>query len=157
MSVAEQLKALKKKVEDGLDKNPDLDFILEEVPRIIRVRTRLGKGVDKGNISKLNPLSEKYIEKRKKGKLSAETKPKKSNLTFTGQMLDAIVGVRKGTHFIFSFKGSRGDSDKTNDDLAKYAREKGRPFFELSESERKGLSRKITTIIKESIKKLVDK
>lgn len=87
--------------------------------------------------------------------MSELTNPKKSNLTLTGQMLSAIRGIRNGTKFIFTFAGTRDDG-KTNSQIAQYARENGRPFFSLSKSEQNGLQRKISKIIKESIKKLFD-
>ena len=157
MTPAQQLKALKKKVEEALGDNPEMDFILDELPAIIRIRTRLGKGVDEGgSITKLDKLSDAYVKVRAKSKLHKDTKTKKSNLTFTGQMLDSIKGERRGMLFIFGFKGNRADGKITNDKLAQYNREKGRPFFKLSKSEESGLRRKITKIIKESVKKLFD-
>jgi hypothetical protein len=65
------------------------DFMIEKV----RVRTRLGYGVDQhlAEKSKLKPLSKKYIEHRKVfNSLSSMTTPRKSNLTRTGSMLDSL-------------------------------------------------------------------
>lgn len=156
MKPSEKLKQIKRQVEATLGDNKDFDFLLTEIPAQIEKRTRLGKGVSEGGeLEKLKPLSEKYVKFRK-GKVSGLTSPKKSNLTFTGQMLSAIKGVRNGTLFTFFFTGKRDDG-KSNAEIAQYAREKGRPFFNLSNSERNGLQRKISKIIKESIKKLFDK
>lgn len=156
MKPSEKLKQIKKQVESTLGDNKDFDFLLAEIPAIIERRTRLGKGVSEGgDLSKLKPLSEKYVKFRK-GKVSELTSPKKSNLTFTGQMLSAIKGIRNGSLFTFFFSGKRDDG-LNNSDIARYNKEKGRPFFDLSTSERNGLQRKISKIIKESIKKLFDK
>lgn len=168
------------------------DFLLDEIPKMIRVRTRLGKGID----GILKPLSKWYIMQRKgiiafrKNKstggtfvleaetqayieqgrqnkkstsikikhklkrswdmvpLSSETKPDKSNLTYTGQMLNSIIGIRQGYKLIFSF------SNKESDKKAFYARENGRPFFGLSASQKNGLQRSIGNVIKEELRKM---
>jgi hypothetical protein len=121
------------------------DFLLQEIPRIIKVRTRLGKGL----LGRLKELSPKYIDARKKDKsLYNETTPKKSNLTRTGEMLNSIIGTRSGTLFTFFF--SNTDSDKK----AYWADETGRPFFDLTPSERNGLQRKISAIIKDTIRQI---
>jgi hypothetical protein len=157
MKPSEKLQQIRRKVESTLADNKDLDFLLKEIPMQIEKRTRLGKGVsDTGELIKLNPLSEGYVKQRKKGKLSSLTSPKKSNLTRTGEMLSSIFGIRRGTIFTFFFGGTREDGE-SNNNVARYAREKGRPFFDLSTSERNGLQRKISKVIKESIKKLFDK
>jgi len=157
MKASDKLKQMKKDIENGLENNPDLDFILKDIPELIERRTRLGKGVDKsGGLVKLKPLSEKYIEQRKKTNLSELTTAKRSNLTRTGEMLSSIFGSRDGTIFTFFFAGSRSDG-YNNSEIAVFARKNGRPFFDLSTSERNGLSRKISKVIKESIKKVFDK
>ena len=158
MKPSEKLKQIRKQVEATLGDNKDFDFLLTEIPNQIEKRTRLGKGVsDNGKLEKLKKLTSKqYIDRRKKSNLSPLTSPGKSNLTFTGQMLSAIKGIRNGTTFTFFFAGTRDDG-KTNSQIAQYARENGRHFFALSKSEQNGLQRKISKIIKESIKKLFDK
>ena len=145
------------------------DFLKEEIPERIKIRTRLGKGVDAGELGWLDPLSPNYVLFRK-GKMSFRTKrgtkrvfpifnfkkpelsqftsPGRSNLTLTGKMLDSIVGTRSGFKFTFYF------NTKEADDKAKWAREKGRNFFELSRSEKQGFSRKIEQIIKDTIREL---
>lgn len=127
--------------------NPkEFDFLVEEIPRIIRVRTRLGKGL----LGKLKPLSDKYMSQRKKMNLSGETTVKRSNLTQTGEMLDSIVGKRRGNIFTFFFKNAFSDSK------ARWADELGRPFFDLLPSEEKGLRRKISAIMRAAIIKTFD-
>ena len=156
MKAAEKLAQIQKRIEQQLSRNKDLDFLLKEIPEQIQKRTRLGRGVNEsGAIYKFDPLSEKYIDRRKKSSLDPYTKPTRSNLTFTGQMLRSIEGVRRGTLFIFTLGGLRSDG-KSNSDLAKWNEEKGRRFFDLSNSERLGLSRQISKILTKSIKKLFD-
>jgi hypothetical protein len=125
------------------------DFLVDEVPRIIRVRTRLGKGVVGGSLVKLDSLSENYQKFRKKFKgLSGLTTAKRSNLTLTGQMLDSIKGARIGYKFIFFFNNTESDNK------AKWAAEGGRPFFELSDSEKNGLFRKVQKILRDEIRSI---
>lgn len=119
------------------------DFLLEEIPRIIKVRTRLGKGL----LGKLKELSPNYIKIRKAdSKLSKDTTFKRSNLTRTGEMLDSIVGKRSGNLFTFFF------ANKDADKKAYWADQTGRPFFDLLPSERNGLQRRISAIMRESIR-----
>lgn len=152
----DRLRKLAQEVEKGLATNKDLNFILKDIPQQIEKRTRLGKGVDEGgSLFKLPALSDKYVDRRKKSQLSSDTTPKRSNLTFTGRLLSSIIGIRKGTLFTFTFNDNRPDG-VSNNDLSRWQAEKGRRFFDLSASERVGLSRKISKVIKESIKKLFD-
>ena len=65
------------------------EFMIEK----IRVRTQLGNAVMENleEKTKLKPLSQKYIEQRKSFlNLSVLTRPKMSNLTRTGSMLDSL-------------------------------------------------------------------
>jgi hypothetical protein len=68
-------------------------------------------------------------------------------------MLDSIKGTRQGLKFIFSFIGNRKDG-KTNDEVASYAPKLGRPFFNLSNTEKNGISRGIRKLINDALKKL---
>jgi hypothetical protein len=140
------LKNLASKVEKITDfKSNDFNFILDEIPlRIIR-RTLQGK--DENNKA-LKPLSALYVKARKRFKLSKDAAPSRSNLTLTGQMLSSIVGSRAGN--LFSFKFSNTESDKK----AYYARTTGRPFFNLSPSDKKGLLIKIGSIIRKNLRDL---
>lgn len=123
------------------------DFLKEEIPRIIRVRTRLGKGVENGQITKLKPLSENYIKARKKTSLSEFTKPTRSNLTLTGKMLDSIIGIRLGLRFIFTFK------DTESNDKARW-NTPDRNFFELSKSEINGVYRQARKVLLEELRSI---
>lgn len=161
------LKALSLKVKNiTKDEAKSFDFLLDEIPmRIIR-RTLLGKDIDNNPLKK---LSKSYIEFRKgnlsfrtsktgvvypikKGSftpptLSSDAKPAKSNLTLTGEMLSSIVGKRSGNIFTFSFGSNTFANDK-----ARWAKEGGRPFFGLSESDKKGLTTKISSIFRQILR-----
>jgi len=85
------------------------------VARIQRV-TRSGKSIADG--SKFAKLKDSYVNYRKrwKGPTSEHFKPSKSNLTFSGEMLESLKGrsnVRTQTITVFP-------SGKRNKDLAKW-------------------------------------
>jgi len=106
--------------------------------KIIVKRTRLGYGVDSflGTKKKLNALSERYVERRRKSKLSPLTSPKKSNLTFTGQMLDSVkILETKQKGIIIGPSGQRSNSEQTNAEIMAYNEERGRVFLNLSDLE----------------------
>lgn len=164
MNASDRLKKLARQVEKVIDSG-ELDFIIEEVPKIIMRRTRLGKGVSlSGELEKLKPLSPEYIKMRKRlaSDLSTLTTPKKSNLTASGQLLSSIQGTRQGTKFVFRFKESRaktafGGSSVTNSEIVGYQRKQGRRFFDLSKTERQGLERKVGGVLRRAIRNLVKK
>lgn len=109
--------------------------------KLIRKRTKLGKGVDKtgGSSRKLDSYSDSYVVQRKRlkkqGKLAGT--PKKSNLTQSGQMLD------KGLDHIVD--GNRVIIGMNNDDDAQKAAfvSKKRAFLNLSRAEIKQITKKI--------------
>jgi hypothetical protein len=154
MGAAERLKELAQLTEKAIDPKK-FAFIADgnnpgSVQNIIKKRTQLGYGVPSTGASntKLKPLSEKYIIKRANSDINENTTPKKSNLTFTGDMLNSIMGVQNGLRFIFFFGTTAAD------DKARWNTEKGRRFFDLSSSERNGLQRQISQIMRESLRAL---
>lgn len=138
------LKALSLKVKNiTKDEAKSFDFLLDEIPmRIIR-RTLLGKDLNNSPLKKLSP---NYIKARKKMDLGSDAKPVKSNLTLTGEMLSSIEGKRSGSLFTFFF------SNSFSNDKARWAKEGGRPFFGLSESDKKGLTTKISSILRQILR-----
>lgn len=105
---------------------------------LIVKRTRLGYGVAKngGKRFKLAALSDAYVKQRKKDRLSKFARPKKSNLTKTGQMLESVkvLKVSRGVITVGP-QGVRRDGI-SNDDLAIWnAKRKGRSFIYLSDNE----------------------
>lgn len=123
----------------------------KEAVKIVRRRTLLGKGVtfvsdDNKKNKKLKPLSPSYKKFRKrfkkKGGLSTKTKVGKSNLTLTGQMLKSLqVSTRKKKSFVLLTSGPRKNSKYTNEDIARFVSEQGRPWLDLSNLEQKKLAR----------------
>jgi len=138
----------------SLDRAGIIPYIIDQIQR----RTRLGKGVSKsGELVKLAPLSnEKYKKKRKESTLDSTTRPNKSNLTFTGQLLKSIIGKRNKTIITFTLDDKRDDTSSTNSEIARGQADQGRRFFDLSKSERNGVSRKISQLLKEFVKKIFD-
>jgi hypothetical protein len=112
------------------------------IPELIKLRTRqAGEGVD----GALKSLAESTIEYREKyeDNLHPDTSPSNSNLTATGQLLDAIQGKNTGSKVRVDIKGGKrkseisgGKSKKTNKDVRKYVEDAGRKFLELSEAEK---------------------
>lgn len=108
---------------------------------MIKLRTRLGYGVEtdgseKGRLKKLTDYTiEKRKEMKKKGLLSSETSPGRSNLTATGQLLDSLGVTSTGVGFaIVSPHGTRDDGQK-NEDVGASVTFNGRPFNNLSQTE----------------------
>jgi hypothetical protein len=120
-----------------------LDSIAREMAHLaldlIRRRTRSGKGVkvDGGQASPLKRLSPRYIDYRRanSSKLSAFTSPGRSNLTFTGEMLNSMSVLKKsGGGYLIGFKGRR------NERVAERV-SNVRPFLNLSADEQERLAK----------------
>lgn len=132
-------------------------FLLLDIPEIVQRRTRLGKGVlESGELYTLPDLSEEYQKKRAGLNLPPTTKPKKANMTLTGAMLESIKGARDGTKFIFNLIGT-DKSGISNNNKAAWNQVKGRRFFDLSSSEKKGLQRKIEATIRDLLRNIFKK
>lgn len=158
--------ALEKKLRQSQEIYKDRAFLnnlAKETAEQVKRRTRLGKGINSsGKNERLKQLKESYKKVRKKysGNLDKDTSPGKSNLTATGQLLNALRGVYKNRSIIIDFdKESRGktltgrkDSVK-NSELVGYQEDKGRRFFDLSDSELNGLRRKIANRIRKLLEK----
>jgi hypothetical protein len=148
VKVRSNFKAVIKKLEatfkvDLLEK--EIKALAAEAIRMIQVRTRLGYGVDTpgGKRFRLKPLSEKYVERRaaQKNKLSEHTSPNRSNLTFSGELLDSLDSRFPGPgKILIEPTGTRKDGT-TNQAVAASVTEGGRPFLALSDLELKKLNR----------------
>lgn len=112
----------------------------------IKIRTRLGFGLEQpgrgGKRRKLKKLTDRYKKRRRRSRLHSETQPGKSNLTFTGQLLNAIFGKASGDTITIGINPKRRDGI-SNADLVKWQEEQGRPFFDLTDKEIKGLRTEI--------------
>ena len=138
------LESMKKEVEK------DLIDVGEEAVNLIKKRTRLGYGVaDQGGAkTKLDKLSTGYIAQRKRNKPKGPSTPSKSNLTNTGDMLDALEAKEKADNKVeIGFKTTKEEQK------AEWVSE-DRPFNNLSKAEIKQLKKKLENSIKEAIKKI---
>jgi len=126
---------------------------------VLKIRIRLeGKGVN----GSLPPLtSEQYIKLRSKSPLlSSDTSPNESNLTATGQMIDAMSGKAVGSKVSIEIKNTKrkkelsgAKSKLTNKQLQKIIEEEiGIEFLELNKQEREEAIDLATQIIEREIK-----
>lgn len=146
MSAQNDLKRFINKLSDlykDAKKPEPLKLMGEEAVRIVTKRTRLGYSVNKnGEKSPLKSLSKPYVQFRKSSKLLSNlTTPSKSNLTFTGQMLDSMQVVKITSDSVII--GPRGyrDDGKANEQIANYVNKGGRPFNNLSIAEQSQIKR----------------
>lgn len=165
MTPAEQIKKFKqkygKKVSEAL--KAVTKIAAEKTLNDVIARTKKGEGTN----GKLKPLSGKYIGFRRQWSafLAEDTSPAKSNLTATGQLLEALYYRVVGSRFFIKVntknrsEGLGGEkleeikktnkkgvtktvgyqSKLTNDQVRKYTEEAGREFLALSEKEKEDL------------------
>jgi len=127
----------------------------ELMAKLIKERTRKGGGVKKvgGNVSKLRALAPSTIASRRRKKLHSATSPGKSNLTETGQMLDALygVGIKKGEGSV-RIRPNRKGGGITNDEVAFFV-SGARPFVDLSKGESTVIAKKVEKDTSKALKK----
>jgi len=157
--IKELVDKVKKELEKAVASKSFYDEIGKEVSNQIRKRTRLGYGSSpSGQQVKLASLKESTVENRKrtkkKGNLSNLTTPKKSNLTETAQLLDAIEHKSTNQKVTIQFSDRRKDSKIGNKKLAGYVQQAGRRFFDLTTAETSSLKRLVEKKIQELIKRL---
>ncbi len=139
---------IQKRIESAFEeaKNPNTQKIIGDfVLNLIVKRTRLGFGVNKnfGEKQKFPKHSEKYIRRRERfAGLSSTTSPNKSNLTFTGQLLESTKVIKAANGQIrISPTGSRSTERLTNLELADILESKGRIYNRISQLEYQQLIR----------------
>lgn len=163
-------RSLEQKVKDIF--SPAFRFKLGATARdLIYRRVKSGYGVSSVSAlnpekKRLAPLSSSYIERRegraiyftKNGKVLRIpagskfrfTRPKvgeffgarRSNLTFTGQLLDAIAFEASARGIRLFIESSQRDDGRTNDEVARLV-QKDRPFFTLTRDELRVLTQLI--------------
>lgn len=173
-------------VAQAINRKVDIKFIEKQKDLLVK-RTQLGIGVNlvTGNAEPLDPLSENYKQQRrgearwytdksgkrvkitanqdeggnfvKKPRLSGNTKPSKSNLTATGQLLKSLstVKIRKPGAIIYKIivgdRRGRGlfgyPSNVGNKELVRILARKGRTFLGFTNSQRNQIQREIRRII----------
>lgn len=137
------IKRLNSSVADVIDKK-SMTAVGKFAVTLIVKRTRLGYGVNDslGQRSKLRPLSPGYIKQRKNfPDLNQLTRPSKSNLTRTGQMLESMTSTVKSKGSVVIAPTGIRDDGQSNMDIARYNAERGRIFNNVSELEFKQLVR----------------
>lgn len=136
----------------------------------IFMRTRVYQYTKRGTSlvqeSRLTPLSQNYINYRKRlvaGKSRKSVKkfgdffsPSRSNLTFTGQMLDALktdVDPASGRAIVFVDDTPRSGDDLTNAEVAVKVAEAGRPFLGLDRVGRDRIRRMVIADLRRKLKR----
>jgi hypothetical protein len=143
----EELIRVVKEVESEAINRTTLLRLGQMARNIIYRRVKTGSGVDQLNSPSpnkvpLKPLSRSYIEFRRKiGVRGRFGSPSKSNLTFTGQMLDSMDVLANQSGFVIRIPRTRREGGQTNADVARHVQDNGREFFNLTASERKILEK----------------
>jgi len=156
---SQQLNEIIRAIYDELDEltsRETLTDIGDWIAERLRMRARSGKTATYAgsNLTKLKPLSSSYIKfrTRNRSKLHKSTSPKKSNLTFSGQLLDSIKARIRGESVIIGPTGRRFGGG-TNERIAIYVQDQGRPFLYLG---RRDIS-ELVKIYDESLQDLIDR
>ena len=138
------LEKLKKDLRDAITLNSAVfKLTIGKLARdLIYKRTKSGFGVDSisntsANKRRLAPLSSSYVKQRGKRQSFGEFgSVRKSNLTLTGQMLDAISYEAKARGVrVYIDTSTREDGKHTNAEVAEFVQDAGRPFFILTQDE----------------------
>lgn len=150
-----------------------LGDIGETIIKDIKFETRRGNSIP--NKSKLDGLSTKWKEKRRSISEAQATgqafSVNRSNLTMSGQLLESlahkIVGAGKlvieatGTRIPYFYttikKGIRQrkkSNEPTNEELAQYVAEQGRPFLGIRDAIRDRIKRQVVAFIRRSSRAL---
>ena len=140
--------------------------VLKEIGRlatdIIKKRTRNGFGVAQPgrNARRLKGLSAGYVAFRKASSRlnSGLTTPGKSNLTFTGALLDSlrVVRVDKSRREInINANNRRRPGGVTNKDVAEFVTDQGRAFLNLSRRETELVARRFNRSFRQQFKSTV--
>lgn len=139
-------------------------------------RTKSGLGTN----GKLEKLSPSYIEFRKRWKafLASDTTPGKSNLTATGQLLEALFYRVVGNRFFIKVNSKQRDeglggeelvktqvskkkyemkSKLTNEQVRKFVEDAGREFLQLNDKEKKDLEKFTADILRQSLREVLNK
>jgi len=154
----EQLKKLMS-TPDGKD---ILNKLSKKAADIIYKRVKSGKGVSSNSqnavevsFASMKDFSPAYLRRRKlHPPTGAFSSPAKQNLTYTGQMLDAIVNeVTRNGFKIFINKTSREGSKLNNNKVAEYVSEL-RPFLALTVKEQALIKREFINLVRQLAKKI---
>jgi hypothetical protein len=130
------VKNLNNTIESLTDKK-QLESIGQFIVEKIKVRTRLGSGVEENLQEKFPlrnfPITEKYIMFRKKFKgLSTSTTPTRNNLTLTGSMLDSLKVKAIGKNAVVIGPTGSDRSGVSNESKTKWQAERNRIYMKMS-------------------------
>lgn len=146
----------------GAEGKKIFDKLAKMAADLIFKRTKSGYGVDNDDTDqphkiRLKPLSNAYVKLRSKRKPTGSfAGAKKSNLTYTGQMLDNLISRGfKGGFEVQVKNSSRPDSSATNQEIAGYQREQGRMFLALTGKEQRILFREYEKMVRELARKIL--
>jgi len=134
--------------------------IIQVVIDVIKIKARFEGEGKSGSFDELEETTVKYRQRYAKN-LHPDTEPSKSNITATGQMLDALTGKSSGSKVTVFIKNNKrkkelsgARSTLTNEQVRSHV-EKVREFLVLSEQDKKEVIDVATEIIRQSIKDLL--
>jgi hypothetical protein len=146
---------------EEISRSKEMKELAQQMAKQIKKRTRLGYGANEGKQARLKGLDRSSTVKQRgryKGNLSSETSTRKSNLTATGALLDAIEGSMQSKRLVIEVKNKTRKtlngsfSQVSNKQVAGFVQEM-RPFFDLTNSELKLLERELFKLINDFIEK----
>lgn len=162
------LQNVEKNVREAFDKVIRSNAMMNEIGAVVtndvKEQTRKGKSIPNG--SKLKALSSKWIDRRKELAKSNDTdeayQAEKSNLTFTGQLLNSIRFIIPGPGKIKIFFDGMHDPYKNKDGeniggrvsnqlIADGQTERGRPFVGVRPVIERRIGRIIRTYLKRAL------
>jgi hypothetical protein len=125
-----------------------------------RTRGR-NKGVSRtgGKERRLKALAKSTIEGRTRlknlGRLHKDTSPRRSNLTRSGKLLDSMkIKEVKNKYVRWGPKGRRRGEGITNEQVAEYVAQGGRPFNFLSKKDITKITKLIDKILQSEMRRL---
>ncbi len=137
-----------KKVLKDIESTGAMQEVGDSIIKDVQTRTRKGYGAtSQHNKIKLDKLSDSYKKQRKKMRLSSTTRPNKSNLTQSGEMLESLERnkIRGGVRVI--------PSGLDNKKKAKWVSKK-RPFLNMTKPEIKRARKVLSNILDRIVKKI---
>lgn len=141
-----------KEIQDRLFQNPQVwEKVGQFTVDLIKKRTRLGYGVSApGEVKQaLKPLSPGYVKHRKKHPPKGPSTPSKSNLTYTGKMLEDIGYRILNNHDIEIYITTDESNQK-----ALWNEENGRKFLNISNTEYEQIRNYIEKLLNDEITRL---
>jgi len=159
-SSLEQLQADLKRIGKELVTKKIVDSVSRQMRDLIYKRTKSGKGLSVANaapgiakIVRLKPLtSAEYKRYRARRILGPFGSPTRSNLTFSGELLESLIVTSLGVE-LEDVKHS--GSDSTMRQIAKYQEDDGRAFFGISDTEDKILDALFKRLVRQRIRTLI--